>query len=189
MALERGRVDEEALRSLLVANRPDEWPMVFAVDASTVEHCDAECSGERGSYDSASRHSASRHSASRHSAGQPIVAGWDYQRICQLSWAPGSRTAPVDVLRLPLSVDETTATVSQLRRLVALSPREGGVPQFVLDAGYDPIAIGHDLNDGRCEIVCRVRDDRIFYADAPTKPPIVRGSVIPGSPGGSRSRP
>ncbi len=44
------------------------------------------------------------------------------------------------------------------------------MPLFVLDAGYDPIAIGHDLNDGRCEIVCRVRDDRVFYADAPTKP-------------------
>ena len=159
-ALERGRVDEEALRSLLVANRPDEWPMVFAVDASTVERCDAECSPERGFY----------YSASRHSAGQPIVAGWHYQWICQLSWAPDSWTAPVDVLRLPLSVDETTATVSQLRRLVALLPREGEVPLFVLDAGYDPIAIGHDLKDERCEIVCRVRDDRVFYADAPTKP-------------------
>jgi hypothetical protein len=159
-ALERGRVDEDALRSLLVANRPDEWPMVFAVDASTVERCDAECSPERGFY----------YSASRHSAGQPIVAGWHYQWICQLSWASDSWTAPVDVLRLPLSVDETTATVSQLRRLVVLLPREGEVPLFVLDAGYDPIAIGHDLNDERCEIVCRVRDDRVFYADAPTKP-------------------
>jgi hypothetical protein len=159
-ALERGRIDEDALRSLLVANRPDEWPMVFAVDASTVERCDAECSPERGFY----------YSASRHSAGQPIVAGWHYQWICQLSWAPDSWTAPVDVLRLPLSVDETTATVSQLRWLVALLPSEGEVPLFVLDAGYDPIGIGHDLRGERCEIVCRVRDDRVFYADAPAKP-------------------
>ena len=159
-ALERGRVNEKALRALLVADRPDDWPMVFAVDASTVERCDAECSPERGFY----------YSASRHSAGQPIVAGWHYQWVCQLSWAADSWTAPVDVARLPLSVDETTATVSQLRRLVGLLPKEGEVPLFVLDAGYDPIAIGHDLADERCEIVCRVRDDRVFYADAPTRP-------------------
>jgi DDE superfamily endonuclease len=159
-ALERGVVDTDALRALLVANRPDDWPMVFAVDASTVERCDAECSPERGFY----------YSASRHSAGQPIVAGWHYQWICQLSWAPDSWTAPVDVQRVPPTEDPTTATVSQLRRLVELLPRERDVPVFVLDAGYDPIAIGHDLADLHCEVLCRVRDDRVFYADAPPKP-------------------
>lgn len=159
-ALERGRVDENALRALLVANRPDGWPMVFAVDASTVERCDAECSPERGFY----------YSASRHSAGQPIVAGWHYQWICQLSWAPDSWTAPMDVARLPLCVNETTATIAQIRRLIEILPTSGEVPLFVLDAGYDPIAIGHDLADERCEIVCRVRDDRVFYADAPARP-------------------
>ena len=159
-ALERGRIDERSLRALLVANRRDDWPMVFAVDASTVERCDAECSPERGFY----------YSASRHSAGQPIVAGWHYQWICQLSWAPDSWTAPMDLCRLPLNVDETTATVAQLRRLVTLLPRESEVPLFVLDAGYDPVAIGYDLTGERCEIVCRVRDDRVFYADAPARP-------------------
>ena len=159
-ALERGSIDENAFRRLLVANRPDNWPMVFAVDASTVERCDAECSPERGFY----------YSASRHSAGQPIVAGWHYQWICQLSWAPDSWTAPVEVTRAPPSADPTTATVAQLRRLVALLPAGGEVPLFVLDAGYDPIAIGHDLRAERCEVVCRIRDDRVFYADAPPKP-------------------
>jgi len=131
-ALERGSIDDDALRALLVKDRPAEWPQVFAVDASTVERCDAECSPERGFY----------YSASRHSAGQPIVAGWHYQWICQLSWAPDSWTAPVDVGRIPPSDDQTSATVAQLRRLVALLPKGGEVPLFVLDAGYDPIAIG-----------------------------------------------
>ena len=67
-ALDRGRIDQEQLRSLLVAHRPKTWPLVFAVDASTWDRCDAECSPERGFY----------YSASRHSAGQPIVAGWNY---------------------------------------------------------------------------------------------------------------
>src|SRR5665213_861288 len=79
-ALAKGRVDEDRLRALLVTNRPVSWPMIFAVDASTFDRCDAECSPERGFY----------YSASKHSAGQPIVAGWHYQWICQLSWAHDS---------------------------------------------------------------------------------------------------
>jgi hypothetical protein len=146
-ALERGSIDADALRALLVAARPREWPAVFAVDASTVERCDAECSPERGFY----------YSASRHSAGQPIVAGWHYQWICQLSWAPDSWTAPVDVCRIPPAEDPTAATVAQLCRLVASLPSSSEVPLFVLDAGYDPIAIGHDLCGEGCEIVCRIR--------------------------------
>lgn len=34
-ALDKGRIDEEALRDLLVRWRPRGWPLVFAVDAST----------------------------------------------------------------------------------------------------------------------------------------------------------
>ena len=156
-SLAEGAIDADALRSLLVANRPVNWPAVFAVDASTVERCDAECSPERGFY----------YSASKHSAGQPIVAGWHYQWICQLSWAPDSWTAPVDICRIPPAEDPTTATVTQLRRLVALLPPDGEVPMFVLDAGYDPIGISHDLATERCEVVCRIRDDRVFHTDAP----------------------
>ena len=65
---------------------PGDWPLVFAVDASTWDRCDAETSPERGFY----------YSASKHSAGQPIVAGWSYQWITQLDWAPDSWTAPLD---------------------------------------------------------------------------------------------
>ena len=167
-SLAKGAIDADALRSLLVANRPVKWPAVFAVDAPTVERCDAECSPERGFY----------YSASKHSAGQPIVAGWHYQWICQLSWAPDSWTAPVDICRIPPAEDPTTATVTQLRRLVALLPPDGEVPMFVLDAGYDPIGISHDLATERCEVVCRLRDDRVFHTDAPAcanRPPETGG--------------
>jgi hypothetical protein len=159
-ALANGQIDEERLRALLVANRPSHWPMVFAVDASTFERCDAETSPERGFY----------YSASKHSAGQPIVAGWHYQWICQLSWAHDSWTAPLDVRRIPPSADATDATIDQLRHLVALLPSDAAVPMFVFDAGYDPIAIGHELSDCRLEVLCRIRDDRVFYADAPPRP-------------------
>jgi hypothetical protein len=159
-ALSKGRIDEGRLRRLLVDNRPTSWPMVFAVDASTFDRCDAECSPERGFY----------YSASKHSAGQPIVAGWNYQWICQLDWAPDSWTAPVDVTRIPPGTNSTDATVSQVRRLVELLPESSEVPLFVFDAGYDPIAIGHHLAGARVEVCCRIRDDRVFYADPPPRP-------------------
>ena len=159
-ALERGRIDEDRLRRLLVANRPTDWPLVFAVDASTWDRCDAECSPERGYY----------YSASKHSAGQPIVAGWNYQWICLLNWAHDSWTAPLDVERITPFQDPTTATVEQIRRLVGLLPDGDEVPLFVFDAGYDPIAIGHDLADVRAEVLTRIRDDRVFYGDPPPRP-------------------
>jgi hypothetical protein len=159
-ALERGRIDGDRLRALLVTQRPASWPLVFAVDASTWDRCDAECSPERGFY----------YSASKHSAGQPIVAGWSYQWICQLDWANDSWTAPLDVARIPPQGDGPTATTEQIRRLVRLLPDDGDVPLFVFDAGYNPIAIGHDLADVRCECLTRIRDDRVFYADPPPRP-------------------
>jgi hypothetical protein len=159
-SLADGSLDEARLRQLLADHRPKEWPLVFAVDASTWDRCDAECSPERGFY----------YSASKHSAGQPIVAGWSYQWICQLDWAFDSWTAPLDMQRIPPLHDAVAATTEQIRRLVGLLPDDGEVPLFVFDAGYNPIAIGHGLADGRCECLTRIRDDRVFYADPPPRP-------------------
>ena len=158
-ALARGRVDEPGLRRLLVSARPVDWPLVFAVDASSWARSDAETSPGRGFY----------HSASRHSAGQPIVAGWSYQWISQLSWSNDSWSSPLDAMRLTPGQDATSATVRQVRRLVGLLPKDSEVPLFVFDAGYDPIALGRELEDERVEVCCRIRDDRVFYQDPPER--------------------
>jgi hypothetical protein len=66
-ALDRGRIDYEALRKLLACHPlagTEGEPFVYAVDTSVWDRCDAECSPERGYY----------YHPSRHSAGQPIVA-------------------------------------------------------------------------------------------------------------------
>src|SRR5450756_1613038 len=134
-ALERGCVDEARLRRLLVEHRPSAWPLVFAVDASTWDRCDAECSPERGFH----------YSASKHSAGQPIVAGWSYQWICQLDWAPDSWTAPLDAMRITPAMDATTATIDQVRQLRRHRARRGvgryahpGARAHQLEAGVPP---------------------------------------------------
>src|SRR5215210_7832290 len=70
-ALDRGRIDAEALRRLL-ARHPlagSGSTPVYAVDVSVWARCDAESSPQRGYY----------YHPSRHSARQPIVAGWAYQ--------------------------------------------------------------------------------------------------------------
>ncbi len=67
-------------------------------------------------------------------------------------------------------MDATTATVDQVRDLVDLLPADRPVPKFVFDAGYDPIAIAHDLKGVRAEVLCRSRDDRVVYADPPSRP-------------------
>ncbi len=154
-ALGEGRVDTDALRRLLVANRPKHWPTLFAVDASTWDRCDAECSAERGFY----------YSASKHSAGQPVVAGWSYQWISGLDWAFDSWTAPVDVTRIAPSDNSTDVTLDQVRRLVGLLPAETDVPMFVFDAGYDPAALGHGLADTRAQILVRVSSKRVFHPE------------------------
>ena len=158
-ALARGDIDTDRLRRLLLANLPAHQPRVFAVDASTWDRCDAETSPERGFY----------YSASKHSAGQPIVAGWSYQWISQLEFTPDSWTAPCDVMRIPPTTDTTNATVDQIRRLVALLD-DGDVPMFVFDAGYDPIAISYELAATCAQVLCRIRDDRVFHTDAPERP-------------------
>ena len=47
-ALDQGRTDERALRRLLVTHRSADWPLVFAVDASTWARFDAERRPGRG---------------------------------------------------------------------------------------------------------------------------------------------
>jgi DDE superfamily endonuclease len=154
-ALAEGDVDEGRLREVLAKHQTKDWPLVFAVDASTWDRCDAECSPERGYH----------YSASKHSAGQPIVAGWSYQWICQLNWAPDSWTAPLDTLRITPSMDGVDATIEQVKRLVALLPDDREIPLFVFDAGYDGIALGHGLADTRAQVLVRISSTRVFHPD------------------------
>lgn len=155
-ALRHGNIDEEALRDLLAASRPRDWPAVFAVDASSWARCDAECSPERGYY----------HHPSRHSNGKPIVAGWNYSWIAQLNWEHNSWTAPVDVKRILPRDDTGKSTAEQVKALVERIGDNKTAPLFVFDAGYDPIALSVDLAD-TTQILVRLRSDRVFYTDPP----------------------
>jgi hypothetical protein len=126
-ALARGRIDTERLRDLLASHLPDSDPPVFAVDVTPWPRCDAECSPCRGYY----------YHPSRHSAGQPIIAGWAYQWIAQLSFDRDSWTAPVDAARLHPTHDTDQQAACQVRALLARLPTSAQPPLFVFDGGYD----------------------------------------------------
>src|SRR4029453_4285763 len=75
---------------------------------------------------------------SRHSAGQPIIAGWAWQWIAQVSFDRDSWTAPVDAARLHPLDDTDQQAARQIRALLARLPAGEAVPLFVFDGGYDP---------------------------------------------------
>jgi hypothetical protein len=164
-ALASGRIDAERLRDLLARHPLAGGQPIYAVDVTTWPRCDAECSPERGLY----------YHPSRHSAGQPIVAGWAFQWICQLGFARDSWTAPLDARRLnPLEdTDQTAAT--QIRALLARLPVGGPVPWFVFDAGYDSAQLSLDLAGLPVVVLVRLRSDRCFYHDPPPRPPGATG--------------
>jgi hypothetical protein len=156
-ALDRGRIDAEALRGLL-ARHPLSVssagePPVYAVDASVWPRCDAECSPQRGYY----------YHPSRHSAGQPIVAGWAYQFVAQLNFVRESWTAPVDARRVSPEQEANAVAAEQIGGLLERSSMADGVPLFVFDAGYDPVKLQRGLQRSPCQILVRLRAGRRFY--------------------------
>ena len=168
-ALDRGRVDAEALRGLL-ASYPlaGGGPPVYAVDVSVWPRSDAECSPERGFY----------YHPSRHSAGVPIVAGWAYQFIARLGFARESWTAPVDASRVHPDRETNMAAAKQVEALLGRSAGEDGIPLFVFDAGYDPVKLQQGLEGCACQILVRLRAGRCFHAD----PSLSERPANPGRP-------
>ncbi len=166
-ALAGGRIDAERLRDLLARCRPAADPLVFAVDVTTWPRCDAECSPERGYY----------YHPSRHSAGQPIITGWAYQWVVQLSFDRDSWTAPVDAARLHPLDDTGKAATTQIRALLGRLGRPAGGPPslFVFDAGYDSAQLTLDLAGVGIAVLVRLRSDRCFYHDPPPRPPGTTG--------------
>jgi hypothetical protein len=156
-ALDRGRINAEALRRLLVRHPlAGGDPPVYAVDVSVWPRSDAECSPERGFY----------YHPSRHSAGQPIVAGWAYQFVAQIGFVRESWTAPVDVVRVRPEQEPNVLAAEQIEKLLGRSSTlEAAVPLFVFDAGYDPVKLQRALEGSPCQVLVRLRAGRRFYGD------------------------
>ncbi len=159
-ALAAGRVDAAALRELVARYPLDDGQPIYALDTSVWPRDDAETSPGRGHY----------FSSSRQSAGKPIVTGWSYAWLAQLSFTHDSWTAPLDVQRVPAGGDAHAVAAAQIWELLEHQPAEGPVPLCVFDAGYNPEGLAGELGelDGeRVAVLVRLRSDRCFYADPP----------------------
>src|SRR5829696_3466328 len=168
-ALAEGHLDVAALRTVLSQHVASDEHLVYAIDRSVWPRCDAEASPERGYY----------YHPSRHSNGQPIVAGWAYQWLAQLSRTRDSWTTPLDVRRVHPSENANVVAVEQINDLLTRLPRDGVPPLFVFDAGYDSAQLTPALVETAVAILVRLRADRCFYADAPP---------VASSPKGGRPR-
>ncbi len=168
-ALTGGSLSADAIRAALVARPLAGGEPVYAVDVSVWPRCDAEASPERGYY----------YHPSRHSAGQPIVAGWAYQWLAQLSFERESWTAPLDVRRVRPAENANAVAAEQISALVDGRGAAGEAPLFVFDAGYDPVQLTQELAGVAAAILVRLRSGRCFYADPPPAAP---------SPNGGRPR-
>jgi hypothetical protein len=164
-ALTEGRLDVDALRTTLAQQPATDGQPVYAVDLSVWPRCDAEASPERGFY----------YHPARHSAGQPIVAGWAYQWLAQLSFARDSWTAPLDVRRVHPSENVNAVAVEQIAGLVSRLPADRMIPLFVFDAGYDSAQVTRGLEKLPVAVLVRLRADRCFYADPPPATPSPKG--------------
>ena len=172
-ALRHGTIDVDAVRAALVRHPLAEGQPIYAVDISIWPRCDAETSPDRGFY----------YHPSRHSNGKPIVAGWAYQWITQLSFARDSWTAPLDVQRVHPSQDANTVAVEQIKAVVRRLPSSiPTAPLFVFDAGYDPVKLALGLEDTRAAILVRLRSDRCFYLLCRRRPGRLRGQRTASSP-------
>jgi len=154
-ALAEGRVTSTALRDLLAQHPLTQGQPIYAVDCSVWARCAATTSPERGYH----------YHSSRHTGGVPVVAGWSYQWISQLSFRRDSWTAPLEVQRVPWSADVNTVAATQITALLRRLPSGGPVPLFVFDAGYDPVQLALDLDGIPVATLVRLRKDRCFYAD------------------------
>jgi hypothetical protein len=163
--LARGRVDEDALRGLLVASRPADWPCVFGIDASTIGRPWAVTSPGREFH----HHSCAGHTGS----GDPVIKGWAWQWLSQLGFGADSWTAPQDAVQVGRD-DAAVVTAAQIMAHAGRLRRAGEmrVPLYVMDAGYDEAPVTWELRDhlDRVQILVRVRNDRVMYRHPAPEP-------------------
>ena len=81
----------------------------------------------------------------------------------------------MDARRIPPTADTARSPPPRSATWSAGSATRPPPPVFAFDAGYDPIALTHELTELAAVIVVRIRDDRVFYTDPTPPAPGTRG--------------
>jgi hypothetical protein len=107
--------------------------------------------------------------------GDAVAAGWAFQWLARLSFAPDSQTTPQDMARAGVR-DDATAKAAAMIIAHAARLRAAGetrIPLYVPGGGYDEAPLTWDLRDHleKVQILVRVRNDRVLYRDPAPEPP------------------
>jgi hypothetical protein len=153
-ALAVGHIDQHGVEDLLAQHPLERGEAVYACDTSTWVKNDAETSPKRGYY----------HHHNRHSAGKPIVAGWSYQWVSQVSFQRDSWSAPLSAQRVDPTANIHQVAAAQIRALLHRRSHPSEIPIFVFDAGYDAIQLAQLLGDLPIGLLVRLRSNRCLFA-------------------------
>jgi hypothetical protein len=173
-ALNRGRVDVEALRTALASvrvPRAADGRIVLAVDVTCWLRPEAHTSPQR----------VLCHTYGRGKDTHVGVPGWAYSMVTALETGRHSWTAPLDARRLAPGDDAATVTAVQLRevigRLITAGQWQPGDTDIwiVGDAGYDGPRLAFLLADLPVRVLVRMRSDRVLLRRAPARRPGVNG--------------
>ena len=159
-ALSAGRITTTGVADLVAQYPLEDGECVYALDASTWMKNDAETCPQRGYY----------HHHNRHSAGKPIVAGWSYQWLAQVSFRHDSWCAPLSVERVEPTDNMHQVAATQIRALLKRRPQQTALPIFVFDAGYDAVQLAQLLGEETLGLLVRLKSNRCFYAKPDTGP-------------------
>jgi DDE superfamily endonuclease len=166
-ALAHGRIEEAALRRLLVAAvaaaRPGQPPM-FAIDTTPLARPDSAYADDRTMV------------LVRGKGGDAFLPGYNYSILLGIGWGASSWVDPVQARRLHPDDDHTEVTLGQIRGLLADlaatgGPTAGAPPALVLlDSGNDPTALAHELLGEPVQLLVRLNSKRVFRGDPEPRP-------------------
>lgn len=173
-ALNRGRIDIEALRTTLAG-----VPLPRAADGRIVLAVDVTCWLRPEAHTSPDR--VLCHTYGRGKDTHVMIPGWPYSLVTALETGRSSWTAPLDARRLAPGDDAATVTAGQLRdvvqRLITAGQWRSGDPDIwiVADAGYDGPRLALLLADLPVRVLVRMRSDRVLRRPAPPRQPGATG--------------
>jgi hypothetical protein len=157
-ALAQGGIDQGAFYELLLAARPPDWPLVFAVDTSAYPRSEAEVSPER------------EICYVPRTGGAALLPGYLFSVVAQLSFSPDSWTAPVSGRRLGPGTSRTAQTLAQLWAICRGLPK-GSCPLFVFDAGYNSAEMTRGLAGSGAATLTRLQFNQVLCRDVPAPAP------------------
>jgi DDE superfamily endonuclease len=110
-----------------------------------------------------------------------MIPGWPYSVVAALEPGRTSWTAVLDAVRVGPDDDEAEITAAQVRevitRLIEAGHWHDGDPPVlvIVDAGYDPMRLAHQLTGLPVEVLGRLRSDRVLHFPVPARQPGTNG--------------